>query len=49
MYWPECVHQDRAWARTLTWERAIHKQTSETTTEAGVIQGSVRDFNTWVC
>src|SRR5262249_36591217 len=46
--WPAFAHQDRAWARTLTWERAIHKQINETMTEAGVIQGSVQDFKSWV-
>src|SRR5262249_19794648 len=42
---PACLHQEQAWARTLTWDRAIQKQTSETRIAAGVIQGSVLAFN----
>jgi hypothetical protein len=43
--WPACLHQDQAWDRRLTWDRAIQKQTNEMTTAAGVIEGSVLAFN----
>jgi len=36
----QCFHQDRAWNRTLIWDRAIQMKSA-----AGVIQGRVRDFN----